>query len=1478
MKYCRSLIVPLLAIAFGARAATHVVTNSADSGAGTLRNLVASASPGDTITFASDLAGQTVLLTSGEITLTKNLTIDGSALASPVQLNGNHSSRIFTINSGVTNTLKSLCITNGYVLGNQFVFSGKSEGGGIYNNGGALTLDQCTLANNSSVGGEGFANGGLSYGGGIYNNDGALTLNGCTLVNNISVGGNATDVSGNGGFSYGGGVYNNYNTGGSLTLNNCTLANNSSTGGAGNAFNAQGTGGGIWSSGPLTLNNSTLANNSADDGGGISSLFPVSLTNSIVCSNTATITSPNIDGSFSPGGNNLVNTNALLAPLGNYGGPTLTMPPLTGSPAINAGGPTTLTTDQRGFARVVGIAVDIGAVEFGNALVGANYGNIVNTTNDVLDGSNTNFYSLRTAIFFATNNATITFAPNLSGQTIRLTNGPILMDKSFNLDASALAGGLIIDGNQTGINGVFDSTAGITNVFTALTITNGAAGPFGFGGGIRSLGTLTLNRCAVVGNSAVVGGGVYNAGVLTVNNCTLANNSVSGGNGGGIYSFAGTLTVNNSTIANNGGANLGGGICNLDTLNLTNSIVCNNTASTEPNIYGGISSGANNLVGANPLLAPLGNYGGPSPTMAPLPGSPAINAGTATTLTTDQRGFTRTVGQAVDIGAVEVQINTLVSSLVVTTNSDILSDNLSNGLSLRTAIGYSPANATITFATNLSGQTIRLTNGALLMSKSFNLDASALAGGIVIDGNHTGNNGVFDSVGSIANVFTALTITNGAASPLAGGGGIISRGRLTLNRCAIVGNSAGIGGGGIWNQGILTLNNSTIANNSVSSGNGGGGIYNIGGALTVNNSTIANNSGNIGGGINNSSGTLNLTNSIVCGNTAGVATNISGSISSGANNLVDTNALLASLGNYGGATLTMPPLPGSPAIDAGALTTSTTDQRGFARVVGVAADIGAVELQVTTASLSVVNTNTDIVDALESGVVSLRKAVTYAPANATITFAPNLSGQTIRLTNGAILMNKSFNLDASALAGGIVIDGNHTGNSRAFDSVAGITNVFTGLIITNGWLNTGDGGGGIFSSGTLTLNRCAVAGNSAHVGGGIWNQGVLTLNNCTLAYDSCGAFGAAIFNHVGTLTVNNSTFAHNSAGGGNGGGIYNNGGTLTVNQGTLTNNSGNYGGGIYTFNGTLTVNTTTIANNNANIGGGIFNNNTTLTVNNSTIANNNAGNGGGIYSSTAPIGLTPITQYSILNQCTLNGNTASSSGAAVCNINGWTFMTNCTVSANSSPSGSGVQTFGDNSTETVVANCIIAGNSAGNDLNQNVSNNPNAFLSVGHNLIGTGMTSFFTSAGDVTNQTAVTILLAPLGNYGGPTPTMPPLPGSPAIDAGTAAATLITDQRGFPRVLGAAPDIGAVEGVYVANYAGPGLLKNAAKLGDGSFQFSFTNQTDMSLTVWASTNVALPFAQWSNLGAPVESPAGTFTFTDTQATNRPQRFYRVSSP
>jgi hypothetical protein len=76
----------------------------------------------------------------------------------------------------------------------------------------------------------------------------------------------------------------------------------------------------------------------------------------------------------------------------------------------------------------------------------------------------------------------------------------------------------------------------------------------------------------------------------------------------------------------------------------------------------------------------------------------------------------------------------------------------------------------------------------------------------------------------------------------------------------------------------------------------------------------------------------------------------------------------------------------------------------------------------------------------------------------------------------------------------------------------------------------------------------------------------------------------------------------------------------------------------------------------------------------------------------------------------------------------------------------------------------------------------------------------------------------------------------------------------------------------------PPLVISPNRLGNGAFQFGFTNQPGVGFTVWASTNLALPFAQWSNLGAPVEAPAGKFLFTDPQATNRAQRFYRVSSP
>jgi hypothetical protein len=93
--------------------------------------------------------------------------------------------------------------------------------------------------------------------------------------------------------------------------------------------------------------------------------------------------------------------------------------------------------------------------------------------------------------------------------------------------------------------------------------------------------------------------------------------------------------------------------------------------------------------------------------------------------------------------------------------------------------------------------------------------------------------------------------------------------------------------------------------------------------------------------------------------------------------------------------------------------------------------------------------------------------------------------------------------------------------------------------------------------------------------------------------------------------------------------------------------------------------------------------------------------------------------------------------------------------------------------------------------------------------------------------------------------------------------------------------------IYIANdskvYAftvpvPPIVLTNATRLPGGALQFSFTNVPGLSFTAFATTNVTLRFTNWSQLGAVTEGSPGQFQFTDSQATNYAERFYRVRSP
>jgi hypothetical protein len=326
----------------------QIVTNHNDSGPGSLRDALATAAPGTTITFAPALAGQTIRLSGGQLSINKDLVVDASALTGGVILSGDADesgsptpgdSRVLKIEpGGHVVELRGLTLTGGRAPG-AFL---NEVGGGIFNDEGHLTLVECTVLNNVAVALPLF-----SSGGGIYSQTGTLVLERSTISGNTSF--------------FGGGLSQ---FGGSVHVVNSTISGNTAAG-----ANA-GDGGGIYNlSGPLTVRGSTISRNAAEFGGGIfhaDTKNPVALDHSIVAGNTAAGANANIRGSFT-GSGNVTAGDPLLLDLGDYGGPTSTMPPGPGSPAINAVTGGGLAVDQRGVPRPQGSGTDAGAVEVEDA-------------------------------------------------------------------------------------------------------------------------------------------------------------------------------------------------------------------------------------------------------------------------------------------------------------------------------------------------------------------------------------------------------------------------------------------------------------------------------------------------------------------------------------------------------------------------------------------------------------------------------------------------------------------------------------------------------------------------------------------------------------------------------------------------------------------------------------------------------------------------------------------------------------------------------------------------------------------------------------------------------------------------------------------------------------------------------------------------------------------------------------------------------
>ena len=255
------------------------VINTNDSGPGSLRNAIASASSGDTIYFNPKAMRLPATITlASTLFINQSLTILGPG-PSLLFISGGNAVGVFSIGSlGVS--ISGLTIQNGSA----------NAGGGILNQG-TLTLSNCALIGNSAGGGAGGAifNGRPSPGFDAAGSQNAapLTINNCTLSgNSAGIGGaiynqlialtlSGSTLSGNSA-SAGGGIYNF----GTVTISNSTLSGNSASGG----------GGGIYTSGTLTISSSTLSGNSGGAGGGIDNSFgTLTLGNSTLSGNSATI-------------------------------------------------------------------------------------------------------------------------------------------------------------------------------------------------------------------------------------------------------------------------------------------------------------------------------------------------------------------------------------------------------------------------------------------------------------------------------------------------------------------------------------------------------------------------------------------------------------------------------------------------------------------------------------------------------------------------------------------------------------------------------------------------------------------------------------------------------------------------------------------------------------------------------------------------------------------------------------------------------------------------------------------------------------------------------------------------------------------------------------------------------------------------------------------------------------------------------------
>ncbi|MBN1220131.1 MAG: DUF11 domain-containing protein [Anaerolineae bacterium] len=453
-------------------AATITVTNGNDSGPGSLRQAIADAQPGDTITFAGD----TAITLANPLVINKNLTIDGETHA--VTVSGNDAVRVFQVYTDTHVTFDSLTIAHGKVITPEI--GDHPAGGGVKIEAGAVvTLTNSTVFSNIATydadpdpASEDY----YGHGGGVYNL-GALTVINATFADNVASS-RTGYVNGDGGAIY--------NRGTLVVTDSAFTGNAAESGGA--IYNRSGA--------TLTVESSTISGNSAPCGGaGISSRGTATVSDSTIADNVAP-KPPDWSCESDAAG------------IGNSGG-TMTVSRSTISGNINedgsGGGLSSYGSNpDQGHLTVLDSTIY-------NNVANSHGGGIYNWWDSVLTVTNSSIYS-NTANWYG--------GGILSGgsQNTKLT----LINSTLSCNMAQDGGGLC-NGTPVGFAGE------VLSMTNSTVVSNTATGS---GGGVYNWNSasVTLDNIILWGNTAPAGPQIYNN---STNRPTISANDIQGSGGSG---------------------------------------------------------------------------------------------------------------------------------------------------------------------------------------------------------------------------------------------------------------------------------------------------------------------------------------------------------------------------------------------------------------------------------------------------------------------------------------------------------------------------------------------------------------------------------------------------------------------------------------------------------------------------------------------------------------------------------------------------------------------------------------------------------------------------------------------------------------------------------------------------------------------------------------------------------------------------------